>query len=357
MAQQATFLTPRNSAIDVTEANDFTCLVNSTTDKYRIQIFPIAGGSTVYDTGEVSITPIFRGDTLVVEVPANSGTLANGNEYKWSIQVFDGTDSETSDEVAFVANARPVINFTVPASITAPSYTFTPTYSQADGVEIQQSYFIFRNADGSQLLRTPTNFTGNLSYTFDGFLSGLSYSVQFFGVTQNGVPFETSVNNFSVSYAQPNINIKPTVTQNRMTSIVNIAWANAVVIPGASTGTFSYIDNFGYQGNTALDLDASSTVTWGESPNDPLSIPEQFSTVIRVQLQSGFTGDLPEHITGSQTYTVGYDGTRWYFNNKGAQGFSQPIALSTNVLFIVVRPTDVVIYDKTADTFTTLTTN
>lgn len=349
---QSTNLVPRNNAIDASVDNNFTCQVNGTLiDKYRLRIFLVSNNNLVYDSMEQTITPaLVDKDTLTVLVPAASG-MSNGNEYKWSIQTFEGSNSATSIEISFFANTNPVVTLTVPDPITTQSHTFTPVYTQAEGIPIEESYFIFSDGQGNQILRTPDNLTGNLSYTFNGFLSGESYQVQFFWLNARGVSDSTPINNFSVTYSAPNINIKPTPTQDRNTSIINIAWSNIVVIPGVSTGTFSYIDNFGYQGNSALDLDANSTVSWD------VNIPEQFSTIFRIQLQAGFTGDLPEHIIGSSTYRVGYDGTRWYFNNRGAQGFSQPIALSTNILFIVVRPTDVVIYDKTANTFTKLVTN
>lgn len=349
---QATNLEPNRRAIDVTEANNFTCTVNGTSITRRIlRIYAIDGSTALY-TNDLTLSPALNDkDTLTVEVPANpSPQITNGNQYRWEIETFENATSVVSNAVAFIANARPVVGLTIPNPVPTQSFTFTPTYSQAQGIPVQFSYFRFLNADGSLLLETPRNFSSNLSYTLSGLRDNLSYQVELIGQTQNGVQFNIPLQTFNVDYASPNINIKPTVTQDRNTSIINIAWSSIVIIPGSSTGTFNYIPNFLFQGNSALNLNESSTISWN------VNVPNEFYEIIRIQLTSGFTGDLPELINGSDVYRVGYDGTRWYFNNKGAMGFSDAVALSTNPLYIVVRPTDVVIRDVTADTFITITT-
>jgi|GEM_PF-1756862 len=350
---QATFLTPQNVAIDVSEANLFTAQVNGTLiTRYILEAYAITGGSALYtnDSG-VLITPLGDKETVEIVVPANPGTLSNGNEYKWTLETFENAVSETSDEVAFIANDNPVVDLTFANTVTTQEFTFTPTYSQAQGVPVQYSYFQFNDGDGTPILTTDRNYSGNLSYTFSGFLNGSSYQVQFFGVTQNGVAFNTPLINFDVSYAQPNINIKPTITQNENTSIVTVEWGEVVLIPGTSSGTISYIDDYLVQGNTALDMEAGASVSWD------VEVPESFTARRQWTKKVDFTTGVAVKLIGTtKNYEVGYDGARWYYNNGTAQGFSELIALSTNPLLIYMLPTVAYVWDKTATTLTKIFT-
>lgn len=331
---QAIRLTPTNTAIDGTlpATCSFVCK-GSTITKYNAKFLRTSDNVQVYTTGDVPLSPVkYDGNTVTFIVPPS--TFTNGIEYKWYVDTYEGTSMATSIQIIFKANQTPTVTSTIPATINAQSYTFQFTYTQAQNVPIQYWYLEFKDSFGKIIETTDKFFNGNISYQKGGFISGQNYSVKAYTVNSSGVETSSPIYNFTASYGKPNITIVPTIIQDAITSIVTILWGSAVVVFGAVTGTYAFIQNYGLFGNWALNLSGGSIFTIART------IPEVQSTIISLN-PNGFTDGKIATLKGFYgDYEFGYEAvnTRFYFNNKGVFGFSQSVPLPTDDYHIIIRP-------------------
>lgn len=331
---QSKFLQPYNTTIDGTAINPFTFVCQGTTiTKYNAKIYRVSDNVQVYTTGDVILSPVkYNNDTASFDVPAN--TLTNGTQYKWDVTTYENASFVTSFQVTFWANATATLSMTVPSTITTQSYTFTATYLQANSVPLSYYYFVLSDITG-ELERTDLTFSGNVTTTFDGFVSGNSYGVQVFGLTNNGANVQSPVYNFTVAYAKPNINIVPTISQDCKSGLVTATWGNVVQITGSVSGTSSYIQNYGVADNWALDL--ANGAYWTANVN----IPSTMSTVVQVKPDGFTTGKIVELLNGTG-YEFGYDSStqRFYFIIGGVYGYSSVVTLPTTDYFVILNPTE-----------------
>lgn len=330
---QASFLEPANKAIDGSSTNEFSFVCNGTTDKYNAKAYRLSDNVQVYTTGEVPLSPVRYNGQKVLFYPTG-GTFTNGVDYKWDVTTYSGASSATSFQVPFRANTTATLTSTIPSIITSQSYTFSFIYTQAQNVAIEYWFVEFFDSTNTIITKTDSFYNGNVSYKYSGFASGNSYSVQATAVNTNGTIVKSPLYNFSVSYAKPNINIIPTITQSFITSLVNIIWGAVVQITGVVSGTYTFIQNYGISNNWALSLGS------GAYYSADLAIPQTFTKIVPIKANGFTTGKLVELSGTNGTYEVGYDGTRFYYNNKGIMGYSEPISLPTVDYQIFIRPTD-----------------
>lgn len=330
---QAKFLQPYNTTIDGTAINPFTFVCQGTTiTKYNAKIYRVSDNVQVYTTGDIVLSPVkYNNDTVSFNVPAL--TVTNGTQYKWDVTTFENATSATSFQVTFWANAIATLTMTVPATITAQSYTFTATYSQANSVPLSYYYFVLSDVTG-EIERTDATYSGSLSFKFQGFVSGNSYGIQVFGVTNNGASVQSPKYNFNVTYPKPSIDTVLQIIQDCKSTMVNIVWGTAVQILGTISGTYAYIQNYMSSNYYAIQLNS------GAYYSANLTIPDVFSTIVQVKPNGFTTGKIVELTGSSGSYEIGYDGTRFYYNNKSVLGYSIPIALPTTDYILVVNPTD-----------------
>lgn len=342
-------LQPQNVAINANLPNIFSCLVDCTTaiTQYQLIIWKVSDNSLIYNSGVLTLsTPLYSKETLTHNLAG--GTLTNGIEYKFVFLTKDGVNTATSDEVAFITNATATITFIVPATITTPSYKFSPIYNQSDGVGVEYVYYVFYDANDKVLIQTDKQYTSNISYTFEGFVDNTNYKVKLFGRTQNSVLFESSLISFYVDYSAPSVNLLPTVTQDCKTGNVTVVWGKGVVIvSGTSSGTISYTNDWYALGNKALLMNSGASVNWN------LGIPQVFHAKFDYQKQTGFTTGKIAKLTGTgQSYEFGYDSSvsRFYIQIGVAYGYSDVMPLPTIPFEVILRPTDA--YIKVNDTIT-----
>lgn len=340
---EAIYFTPYNVAIDATLTNTFSCTLQGTRiDKYRLYIYDNSDNSLDYDTGDVVISPAkYNNDQLEINIPAN--TLVNGKEYKWQVKTFEGINNVLSIPVLFKTNKTATISFTVPSTIENQAYDFIGTYTQDDGIPIEYYYFVFKDSDGDIILQQDRNYDQRLEYTFDGFNNNTNYTMQVFGATQNGMAVNSPIYSFSTSYPQPNVNIIPSITQDKKTSISTIAWGNLTQINGSVTGTYEYINDFMYTGNKALKLDSGSVLNYN------INVPEMFTLKfvwdVPTELNSGIIVELDGI---AKNYKFGYntESSRFYFENGSIFGYSYIIpqyAIQNKSILVVIRPTDCIL--------------
>lgn len=332
---QATRLSPANTAIDGTLANLFSFICNgSSITKYNVKAYRNSDNVQVYTTGDVVLSPVkYNKDKVEFTVPIN--TFTNGVEYKWDVTTYEGTSFATSYQVLFKANATATLTSTTPSSITTQSYTFNFVYTQAQNIPIEYWYMEFYDNSNVLLLKTDNAYNGNVSYKYRGFVSGNNYYVKATVVSSNGATVTSPIYNFSVSYAKPNINIIPSVVQDKFTSIVSLIWGSVVQIAGSVIGSFGFVQNYAIANNYALDI-----INSGDYYSADINIPQVSTTIVPIAPYSFSDGILVRQSGVDGDYIVGYDGTRFYFNNKGVMGYSVPITLTGDEYIVFLRPTD-----------------
>lgn len=193
---------------------------NSPLTAYQITIYLNDTASTQkYTTGKVTLSTPFWGVNYAGEVQYFSATItaaalssagvANGNEYKMLItQWWSANDSITQTTASIIlARATPTLTITtITDPMTTKEYSFTATYSQAQGDVIKWVRWQIAYADDEENPFYDTGNiygTGELQVDYDGFLTGTTYAVKCTVETQNGVEVTTGWEEFAVSYTLP----------------------------------------------------------------------------------------------------------------------------------------------------------
>lgn len=340
---ESTFLSPYNVAINADENNTLQATVQgSGIVSYRIRIYDMSDDSLDLDTGDIVVSDLETGDKISYELLAL--TLVNGGLYKWNIETSDGTDSVISPFAVFKTNSAPIITFAPPTTITAQSYEFTATYSQAENVGVDYYQFVFYDINDIEVLTTDNTYSGKIKYTFEGFTNSRTYKVKIVGYTKNGVYWETAVNTFLVEYGQPNIFIEPEVTLDTETSLVTATVGEVNQISGIGSGSYSFVDGGIFPDNVALRLPTvSDTATFDVDFTNNFTLKGDFKC-------DGTAKELC-YVNGSSNAILGYDGDKFYYtiNSVTFQSVSvNPTEFASGGKFYILR-TKVVIKTSVAD--------
>ncbi len=255
--------------------------------------------------------------------------------------------SATSRETPFFCYSTPTVTMSVastplsstPLTINSKKSIFTGIYTQAEGVGLNYWFMVFADNLGNIVSQTSNSYSGNVQYTFDGFLNNTTYQVYTVVVNQQGVTSVSPTYPFNVSYSNPSLNIVPTATLLPDLSAVNIAWAAPLQINGIVTGTSSYVSGLFTPTNTGLKLNTSSYIEYD------LSIPIGFTVMVDYIPDPSFTSGVMMELddTSNLSYQIGYDGTKFYYNSNGIVVSGTPKALPTNPFLIAVKDTEVLI--------------
>lgn len=187
---------------------------------YKIDILQNDTASTpVYSTGKVTLSTPFWGVNYAgvvqyysVVIPSATLTgagMTNGSEYKMLITQWWSADDSVQQMTAsvFITRANPTLVLTaVDDPVSEKEYTFTATYSQAQGDAIRWVRWQIAYADDTEnpFLDTGNIYgTGELQVSYDGFLTGVNYSVNCTVETANGIDISTGWNDFLVDYSLP----------------------------------------------------------------------------------------------------------------------------------------------------------
>lgn len=226
MLNQPSNITPDelngSGTVDVTQGISVSWQVSgdSAMVAYKIDIFQNNAASTlVFSTGKVTLSTPFWGTNYAgtvqfytVELDSAdliSAGMSNGNEYKLLItQWWSANDSvQQTTASMFITRATPALTITsIPSPVTAKKYSFTATYSQAQGDPMKWVRWQIAYADDTDhpFLDTGNIYgTGELQVDYDGFLTDTSYSIRCTIETSNGVNVTTGWTNFDVEYTLP----------------------------------------------------------------------------------------------------------------------------------------------------------
>lgn len=336
----STFLSPKNSCIDMATNQDFSCQVNGTviTD-YQIIIYKVSDNTVLYDSTKLHLTTsLYDKETLTHTI--TGGTVTYRGACKWTIKTYSSALYTTTTETLFYNQTTPTLTFSPSSTITSKLCDFTATYAQTESIALKRFKFIWADSASVEIEDSDWIYSANIHYEFDGFTNGTSYKVKCITEDQLGIIVDSGYKDFTVSYTPPSLTISPTVTLLADKSAIKIEWSNVTQILGVVSGTSSYVDDFLVTNNHGLQLDASSSIEF------TLDIPEEFTTTIVYQPDATFTSGIMVRL--GTDYDIGYDGTRFYFNNGGTAVYGIPITLPTTPFLIAIRSQDVLICDITS---------
>lgn len=336
MIYLSTNMAPKNSTINPTVSNVFSATMNgSIITAYRIYIYNNDTGTQLYDTTKVTLgTSLYDKSTLNVTIPANS--ISANQNCKWTLTVYDNASNSTlTGEVFFKSYGVAIITMTIPSSVTSQTYTPIATYSHPQSIAIKKFKFILYDSSSIILKDSGYIFSANLTYVFDGFINGSIYSIECIVTDQNDIVSSSGIKTFTVSYSPPSISIIPNASVFPDLGAVQVVWGQAIQIVGTVTGTSSYSNNFIRNNNKSLQIDSSSNISY------TINIPLQFNLKFKILFSTGFTGVFCS--LGNNDYQIGYDGTRFYFNNKGITVYGLITSLPTVPIYVDVRPTDILV--------------
>lgn len=165
----------------------------------RVIIYKADNLSKIYDR---SVTSYILSHTL----PAN--TLVNGEQYIIQCQIIEQNNmaSVLSDKILFYTFESPSFYFSNIVSgqkIESSSYTAIVHYSQSDLEEIESWKFYLYAANKSVLHESKSMYGSEISYTYRGLESGVSYYIRCQGVTRKGIIVDTGLVDIYVYYKNP----------------------------------------------------------------------------------------------------------------------------------------------------------
>ena len=173
-----------------------------------------------------------------------SGTITNGLEIKWKVQIWDESDSTaTSDWEIFQSSSRPVVTITSPTEfdiVESQSYTFEASYTQAESVELSNWQFLLYNSSQIRIIQSDLQTTDSLEYLYNGLQSDETYYVEFQATSERGLTGTSGLVEFNIQYPQPHMQSDLTA-ENIDNAGVRLRWGVVQIIGDGEN--YSFIDD------------------------------------------------------------------------------------------------------------------
>lgn len=217
-------------------------------------IFSTSGGNQITQNNlviqKVSDNTVVYNATITTfllqhTVPAN--TLQNGVQYKAQIRVGDANNSWSnwSPWIVFYCFSPPVVQITniINGTINNQTYTFTGSYTQAEGEKLQSYKFLLYDEHQGLLQISNELFDGALQYQFTGLQNNKTYYIKLEVITVNQMQADSGLVMFVPQYTQPKFLSALTLTNLEGTASIQVT-ANIIQIIGeVDSGTITYINN------------------------------------------------------------------------------------------------------------------
>ena len=279
---------------------------NSPMTKFVITVCANTAEATVVHTETVTPSEPFYGtDARGNPVPYvyepgaawTSWGLSNGNSYKYRITQYWGADAyvEMNTEAVFVTRAAPSVSITPPPgdTVTSIGYTFAGTYSQSDGDAVNWVRWTLEEDGGGVIEDTGEVYTQMLSFPYDRFFNGRTYTLTCIVETENGVQTTNSVI-FDVAYSEPS-NIGEIDASCNADDSVTLTWGAGVNAPGTAD------EDYGTVSGGLLNLNEGKSVTWDTVNGESFSYDAPYLFAWRAVIGSGGFGSTGYTIP-SQTF-------------------------------------------------------
>lgn len=285
---------------------------NSAMTGFSIAVYQNNAASTLVHTfTEASLSPAFYGTdangnpVFYVYEPGTTWSaagLSNGNSYKLKITQNYGSSSSVvqNSESVFITRAKPTLSIS-PSSgtLTSVAQTFTASFAQAQGDAVSWVRWVLKDANGNALDDTGTIYTGVLSYTYNGFFTGNTYTLTCTVETSSGAT-KSVTNTYAVSYSEPEQTGGISLSCNPDDS-VTLSWMVGADIPGTPSA-----EDYGSILNGVLHLAASRSITWDEVNGETMAFSSPYCFAWRGKVAATTTSS---ETINSGTWTVDQTGT------------------------------------------------
>ena len=348
------------NSIDAEQDNIFSAQLNGNSKvvKYRLIICLNDAQSTiVYSTGlKVLDTPIYpvnyigEAQRLNITIPFNSG-MVNGNEYKYTLEIFDDAMSVISAEELFKALKTPTLQLTVPATLSHKSYEFVGIYTQDDGIAIKSFVWQLKNnTTGAVIKQTDEVYSQDLRFFYDGFLTDNQYNIRLTVINQEGMTLDTGDIVFNVEYEM--FPISGYVKVEKEKDALKVLWSPVLVV-GKTAGSTEYITDFPSIGKTSLHIPKDAKVFYDTINEQKMSISGDSTYVLKSKVSPTiaknvlykFCGKLGDKNYFVEIYTqlhsiylnVNNTGDHWLCNQSDADDIITIILSADSIKINILR--------------------
>lgn len=337
-----------NGTVDVTQDLVVSWQVEgaSAMTAYQIVIQQNDTDSTqVYDSGQVNLDTPFFGTDYQGNIQRFSATIAaseltgltNGYENGYKMVITQWWSSEDSVQQIqpsyFITRAEPTLTLDeVTTPLQVRKYLFSAKYEQAQGDSLYWFRWYLANSGEED---TPFKDTGNIygtediRFSYDGFITGQSYSIRCVCETENGVTADTGWVEISVSYSLSLLN--GVVQGCRVPGIedaVLVAWPAIQYIPGEADGTYTVE-------NGAINLPLGSSVTWDQVNGNAMNLNPPWSVAFKINI-TGNSG-TPLTLNGaSNALSVSYTSAGFTVTLNGTAAYVLNTYVAVGDVWIVV---------------------
>lgn len=312
--------------LNIPVSPDTSNLSNGNNYKWRVKLFqPLADMTITYGTvqNEGSETEIYLQPNINIKVGMK---LSINNELKtiqtyssstgiaivdsaFSIAPTPGTSYqilsdfiETVPDYVFYACKNPDVSINnVPSTLTLKYHNFTGVYNQPDNIPIVYHRFILyiNNSDGTKSVIDDTGnvYSANLSYIYDAFRTGNSYSIQMIVENDMGIISTTEVYSFDVEYEIVEYLQQPVATFDSEQNAIDVTWvtpvehdAELLSVTDGSNVSSKLLYNVPYSTSNTLYTD-EYIAKW--SSEDGLCVlPDDFNITLQFSPDSNFFYDI-----------------------------------------------------------------
>lgn len=233
--------------------------VNTTTTLYLRRNYLVKSGDWISINAQKVKIKTYNAETGVAQLET---ALTSAPLIGTTYNIY--TNNVTSNDYLFYARSEASLSIDniPPTSIHTKGYTFTATYTQAQGVGYKYFIWTLYDEDGGVLDTTGKVLSGAITYTFDGFLSDEIYGVGLELQTQDDAIINTGIKYFNVKYASPEASMVPTVTTNCDKDAIQVSWEPLYLNQGVATGTYEYVTDVPYTKGVSVTLPEESQIYW-----------------------------------------------------------------------------------------------
>lgn len=184
-------------------------------------------------------------------------------------------------ESCFISRTAPTLEITdFPEPLDVVANTFTATYSQAQNDDINSvRWKLTNNTSGKILEDTGDINTAVLSFSYDGFFSGSSYTLMCTVITESGISV-SDTKTFSVLYEMRDTSNKISVSCEKDGSVL-VSWAKATDIRGVPNP-----ENYGSIENGILSLNPGASINWDMVTEKAMRFSPPFAVAWKGKLSS-----------------------------------------------------------------------
>lgn len=199
-----------------------------------------------------------------------------------------------SVQFGFSTNKTPILTITnAPTKLSSRSYQFLMSYSQDENVPMKWHQFILETESGQILKDTGRIFNADLTFEFDGFISGARYTICGVAETVNGVTVSSPKYTFSVYYPSPNIDLPPTVSVDYDDHAIKIEWVPDSFSEGilSPAGSFHYEQDYPFSGAVSLSVD-EGFIKYDSISGHDLDLSEEFGVLSDITISNNTVGNI-----------------------------------------------------------------